>query len=104
MKKEVFSKLFYIENSSVISIKLLNNDLIIELSTDVLCYAMGNNIRENDYNEVTNCYRFINISDISSDKLFNIKNIYSTSLINSLICFNTDIGIIYFNCDEVIVK
>ena len=104
MKKEVFSKLFYIENSSVLCIKLVEKNLIIEISTDVLSYAMGNNIRENDFNEVVNCYIFSNVFDISSDKIFNILNIYSTSLINGLICFNTDIGRFYFNCEEVIVK
>lgn len=47
MKKEVFLKLFYIEESIVKSIKFINDDLIIELVTSVNSFAMGNNIREN---------------------------------------------------------
>ena len=61
MKKELFSKLFKIEDSNVINIKEINNDLIIEIETDVLSFAMGNNIRENEYSSVKNIYTFKNI-------------------------------------------
>ncbi len=103
MKKELFSKLFKIEDSNIINIKEINNDLIIEIETDVLSFAMGNNIRENEYNSVKNIYTFKNICEISSKDLFKINIIFNTTYINDLICFDTDLGKIYLNCDEVIL-
>ena len=104
MKKEVFIRLFKIEESNVLSIKLSNNDLILVTEVDIICFAMGNNIRENDYHPVQNNYIFKDISSISSNDLFRISNIYNSNYINELICFDTNLGKIYFDCSEVIVK
>ena len=104
MKKEVFIKLFYIEDSNVRKIELQNNDLIIQIETDVVSFAMGNNIRENDLNEVTNTYTFKNVKDISNNDLLKISIIYQTTCINSLICFDTNLGKVYFDCNEVFVE
>lgn len=104
MKKEVFIKLFYIEDSNVRKIELQNNDLIIQIETDVVSFAMGNNIRENDLNEVSNTYKFKNVNDISDYDLLKINIIYQTTCINSLICFDTNLGKFYFDCYEVFVE
>ena len=104
MKKEVFIRLFKIEESNVLSIKLSNNDLILVAEVDIICFTMGNNIRENDCHQVQNNYIFKDISSISSNDLFRISNIYNSNYINELICFDTNLGKIYFDCSEVIVK
>lgn len=104
MKKEVFIRLFKIEDSLVVKINIVNDDLIIKVETDVQSFAMGNNIRENDYHCVENLYTFKNISNISSDSLLNIRAIYNTFYIECLICFDTNLGKIYFDCNEVLVK
>lgn len=104
MKKEVFIRLFKIEDSLVVKINIVNDDLIIKVETDVQSFAMGNNIRENDYYCVENLYTFKNVVNISSDCILNIRAIYNTFCINGLICFDTNLGKIYFDCNEVLVK
>lgn len=104
MKKEVFLKLFYIEESIVQSIKVINDDLIIELITSVNSFAMGNNIRENEFNDCENVYIFKNIKNIEIDKFLKVKNIYHTSCVDSLICFDTNIGYLYFDFEEVMIE
>lgn len=104
MKKEVFLKLFYIEESIVQSIKVINDDLIIELVTSVNSFAMGNNIRENEFNDCENVYIFKNIKNIEIDKFLKVKNIYHTSCVDDLICFDTNIGYLYFDFEEVMIE
>ena len=104
MKKEVFLKLFYIEESIVQSIKVINDDLIIKLLTSVNSFAMGNNIRENEFNDCENVYIFKNIKNIEIDKFLKVKNIYHTSCVDNLICFDTNIGYLYFDFEEVMIK
>lgn len=104
MKKEVFLRLFYIEDSIVTSIKKIDTDLIIRIESTVNSFAMGNNIRENEFNDIENVYIFKNISDISSDNIYIIRNIYNTTCVDNMICFDTNVGLIYFNCNEVLVK
>lgn len=104
MKKEVFLKLFYIEESIVQSIKVINDELIIELVTSVNSFAMGNNIRENEFNDCENVYIFKNIKNIEIDKFLKVKNIYHTSCVDNLICFDTNIGYLYFDFEEVMIE
>ena len=104
MKKEVFLKLFYIEESIVQSIKVINDDLIIALITSVNSFAMGNNIRENEFNDCENIYIFKNIKNIEIDKFLKVKNIYHTSCVDDLICFDTNIGYLYFDFEEVMIE
>ena len=104
MKKEVFIRLFKIEDSLVVNIQLINNDLIIKIETDVVSFAMGNNIRENDFHSVENSYIFKSISNISSNNLMKISTIFNSCLIDDLICLDTNLGKFYFDCREVIVK
>lgn len=104
MKKEVFIRLFKIEESIVKSINKIDNDLIIKTISSVNSFAMGNNIRENEFNDIENVYIFKNISDISSDNIYIIRNIYNTTCVDNMICFDTNVGLIYFNCNEVLVK
>lgn len=104
MKKEVFLRLFYIEDSIVKSVNRVDNDLIIIIESTVNSFAMGNNIRENEFNDIENIYTFKNISDLSNDGIYIIRNIYHTTCVDDMICFDTNIGLIYFNCTEVLVK
>lgn len=104
MKKEVFLKLFCIEESIVESIKFEENNLIIKIKVSVNSFAMGNNIRENEYSDVENIYTFKNISSLSSLDIYNITNIYQTSSVDDIVCFDTNIGLIYFDFEEVIIK
>ena len=104
MEKSVFIKLFKIEDSNVLSIKQVNKDLIIEIETDVLSFAMGNNIRESEYYTVKNIYIFKSITDISSTDLFKINAIFNSTYFNELICFDTNLGKVYFNCEEVLLR
>ena len=104
MKKEVFLRLFYIEDSIVKSIQKKDHDLIIKIESTVNSFAMGNNIRENEFNDIENVYTFKNVSDISNDCIYIVKNIYNTTCVNDMICFDTNVGLIYFNCSEVFVK
>lgn len=104
MKKEVFLKLFYIEDSIVKSIKFINDELTLELITSVNSFAMGNNIRENEFNDCENIYVFKKVKYIDVDKFIKLKNIYHTSIVNNLVCIDTNIGYMYFDFDEVIIK
>lgn len=104
MKKEVFIRLFKIEESIVKSINKIDNDLIIKTISSVNSFAMGNNIRENEFIDVENVYTFKSITELSCDCIYKIRNIYNTTYVNNLICLDTNEGLIYFNCNEVLIK
>ena len=65
---------------------------------------MGNNIRENEFNDCENVYIFKNIKNIEIDKFLKVKNIYHTSCVDNLICFDTNIGYLYFDFEEVMIE
>ncbi|MBQ4570473.1 MAG: hypothetical protein IJB21_02125 [Bacilli bacterium] len=104
MKKEVFIRLFKIEESIVKSINKIDNDLIIKTISSVNSFAMGNNIRENEFIDVENTYIFKNITELSNDSIYRTRNIYNTTFVNNLICFDTNEGFIYFSCSEIFIK
>ena len=51
-----------------------------------------------------NIYVFKKVKYIDVDKFIKLKNIYHTSIVNNLVCFDTNIGYMYFDFDEVIIK
>lgn len=104
MKKEVFIRLFKIEESIVKSINKIDNDLIIKTISSVNSFAMGNNIRENEFIDVENVYTFKSITELSCDCIYKIRNIYNTTYVNNLICLDTNEGLIYFYCNEILIK
>lgn len=104
MEKEVFIRLFKIEDSIVKSINKIDDDMVITIESTVNSFAMGNNIRENEFTDVENSYTFKCITDLSNDCIYKIRNIYNTIYVDNLICFDTNEGLIYFNCKEIFIK
>lgn len=103
MKKEKFIKLFKIEEATIKSIKYLNNNLYINVSMDVISYAMGNNIREENINSYDTKYVFLN-AVVSCNFLDKITHIYNTYLSKDSIILETNMGMINIVTDEIILE